>query len=107
LVRRCPEPFAEAIVVEQDVVSRAPRPVTPQIEVEQRGELRRRRRRDELAARIESAGQNELMQRLRREVRNNASQEWRIQQSRESMFDVRDFGHGPAMIPVLASNKQS
>jgi hypothetical protein len=57
------------------------------------------------------------MQRLRREVRNDAREEWRIQQSREPMFDrarvagrriaLRDFGHGPAMIPVLASNKQS
>jgi hypothetical protein len=60
---------------------------------------------------------NELMQRLRREVRNDAREGWRIQQSRESMFDrapvagrritVRDFGHGPAMIAVLAWNKQS
>ncbi|PYQ82405.1 MAG: hypothetical protein DMG03_17685 [Acidobacteria bacterium] len=109
------EPFAEAIDVELLVASR-PR-VTPQIEVEQGGELRGRRRRDELAARIESAGPNEPMQRLRREVRNDAREEWRIQQSRESIFDrapvagrriaVRDFGHGPAMIPVLASNKQS
>ena len=47
------EPFAEAIDVELLVASR-PR-VTPQIEVEQGGELRGRRRRDELAARIESA----------------------------------------------------
>jgi hypothetical protein len=57
------------------------------------------------------------MQRLGRQVRNDAREEWRIQQSREPMFDrasvarhrvaVRDFGHGPAMISVLASNKQS
>ena len=109
------EPFAEAIDVELPVASR-PRG-TPQIEVEQGGELRGGRRRDELAARLESTVANELMQRLRREVRNDAREEWRIQQSRESMLDrapvagrriaVRDFGHGPAMIPVLASNKQS
>ena len=109
------EPFAEAIDVELLVASR-PR-VTPQIEVEQGGELRGRRRRDELAAHIESAVPNELMQCLRREVWNDSRKERRIQQSRESMFDrapvagrpiaIRDFGHGPVMIPVLASNKQS
>ena len=77
------EPFAEAIDVELLVASR-PRG-TPQIEVEQGGELRGRRRRDELAARLESAVPNELMQRLRREVRNDAREEWRIQQSRESI----------------------
>ena len=75
------------------------------------------RRRDELAARIESAVANELVQGLGREVRNDAREEWRLQQPREPMLDralvagrrlaVRDFGHGPAMIPVLASNKQS
>jgi hypothetical protein len=95
-----------------------PRPrVSPEIEVEQDRELRGRRRRDELAARIEAAVANELMQRLRREVRNDAREERRIQQAREPMVDrapvtgrriaVRDFGQGPAMIPVLASNKQS
>jgi hypothetical protein len=97
------------------MVAARPR-VTPQIEVEQGKELRRRRRRDELAARIESAVPDELMQRLRREVGNDAREEWCIQQSREPIFDrapaggrvaVRDFGHGPAMIPVLAINKQS
>ena len=106
---------AETIDVEPFVASR-PR-VTPQIEVEHGGELRGRRRRDELGARLESPVANELMQRLRREVRNDAREEWRIQQSRESIFDrapvagrriaVRGFGHGPAIIPVLASNKQS
>jgi hypothetical protein len=57
------------------------------------------------------------MQRLGREVWNDAREKWRIQQSREPIFDraavagrrlaVRDFGHGPAMIQVLAANKQS
>ncbi len=109
------EPFAEAIDVELAVASR-PRG-TPQIEVEQGGELRGSRRRDELAARIESTVANELMQGFRREVRNDAREEWRVQQSLESILDrapvagrrraVRDLGHGPGMIPVLASNKQS
>ena len=71
------EPFAEAIDVELVVASRPPG--TPQIEVEQGGELRGSRRRDELAARIESSGANELMQGLRREVRNDAREQWRIQ----------------------------
>ena len=48
------EPFAEAIDIELFVASRLR--VAPQIEVEQGGELRGRGRRDELAARIESAG---------------------------------------------------
>src|SRR5688500_15423958 len=61
--------------------------VRPQIEVEQGGERRGRRRRNEVAARIEAAGSDESMQRLRREVRNDAREEWRIQQSRESIFD--------------------
>jgi hypothetical protein len=86
----------------------------PQIEVEQGGELRGRRRGNELAARIESPRAYELMQGLRRKMRNDAREEWRIQQSRESMFDrvtlawrriaIRPFRHGPLMIPVLASN---
>ena len=109
------EPLAEAIDVELPVASR-PRG-TPQIEVEHGGELCGGRRRDELAARIESTVANELMQGLRRKVRNDAREEWCIQQSREPILGrarvagrriaVRDFGHGPAMIPVLASNKQS
>jgi hypothetical protein len=40
-------------------------------------------------------------------VWNDAREVWRIQQSRQPMFDRGDFGHGPAMIPILASNKQS
>jgi hypothetical protein len=96
------EPFAEAIDVELLVASR-PRS-SPPCSTSICGVTRGRRRRNELAARIESAEANELMQRLRREVRNNAREEWRIQQSREPMFDrapvagrriaVRDFGHG-------------
>ena len=81
--------------------------MTPQIEIEQGGKLRGRRRRDELGARIESPGANELMQRLRWEVRDDAREKWRIQQSRESIVGVRDLGHGPGMIPIPASNKQS
>ena len=98
------------------MVASRPR-VTPEIEVEQDGELRGRRCRDEFAAGFEPAGANELVQRLRRKVRDDSHKEWRIQQSREPMVDrapfagdriaVRDFGHGPAMIPVLPFNKQS
>ena len=103
------EPFAEAIDIELFVASRLR--VAPQIEVEQGGELRGRRRRDELAARFESAVLNELMQRLRREVRDDPREEWRVQETREPMihrvpiagrrFAVRGCRHGPAMIPVL------
>ena len=75
------EPFAEAIDIELFVASRLR--VAPQIEVEQGGELRGRRGRDELAARIESAVLNELMQRLRREVRDDPREEWRVQETRE------------------------
>ena len=108
------EPFAEAIDIEPFVASRLR--VAPQIEVEQGGELRGRRRRDELAARIESAVLNELMQRLRREVRDDPREEWRVQEAREPMFHRAPIGgrrfavrgrHGPAMIPVLRANKQS
>ena len=59
--------------------------MAPQIEVEQGGELRGRRRRDELAARIESAVLNELMQRLRRQVRDDPREERRVQETREPM----------------------
>src|SRR5262249_57928344 len=68
------EPLAEAIDIEPFVASRLRG--APQIEVEQGRELRGRRRRDELAARIEAAVLNELMQRLRREVRYHLREEW-------------------------------
>ena len=86
------EPFTEAIDIELLVASRLR--VAPQVEVEQGGELRGRRRRDELAARIESPEMNELMQRLRREVRDDPRQERRIQQAREPMIrgGVVDMG---------------
>lgn len=109
------EPFAEAIDIELFVASGWR--VAPQIEVEQGGELRGRGRRDELAARLESAVLNELMQRLRREVRDDPREEWRVQETREPMvhrapiagrrFAVRGCRHGPAMIPVLRANQQS
>ena len=109
------EPFAEAIDIKLFVASRLR--VAPQIEVEQGGELRRRRTRDELAARIESAVLNELMQRLRREVRDDPREEWRVQETREPMVHRAPFGgrcfavhgcrHGLVMIPVLGANKQS
>jgi hypothetical protein len=109
------EPFAEAIDIELFVASRLR--VAPEIEVEQRGELRGRSSRDQLNARIESAVLNELMQRLRREVRDDPREEWRVQETREPMihrvaiagrrFAVRGCRHGPAMIPVLRANKQS
>ena len=109
------EPFAEAIDVELFVASGLR--VAPQIEVEQRGELRRRSRRDERDARIESAVLDELMQRLRREVRDDPREEWHVQETREPIvhrapiaggrFAVRGFRHGPAMISVLPANKQS
>jgi hypothetical protein len=57
------------------------------------------------------------MQRLRREVRNHAREEWRVQETREPIVHratimgppsaVRVCRHGPAMIPVLRPNKQS
>ena len=59
---------------------------------------------ERLAARLEAAGLNELMQRFRWEVWNQPHEERRVQQPREPIVDV---GHGPAMIPILASNKQS
>src|SRR5262249_59756629 len=103
------EPFTEAIDIELIIASRLR--VAPQVEVEQGSELRGRRRRDELAARIESAVLNELMQRLRREVRNYPSEDWRVQETREPMvhrapiagrrFAVRGCPHGPPMLPVL------
>jgi hypothetical protein len=109
------EPFAEAIDIELFVASRLR--AAPQIEVEQGGELRGRGRRDELAARIESAVPNEPMQRLRREVRDDPREEWRVQETREPIvhrapisgprFAVRGCRHGPAMIPVLRANEQS
>ena len=91
--------------------------MAPQVEVEQGGELRGCRRRDEVAARIESPVPNELMQRLRREVGDDPREEWCVKETREPMLyrvllagrsvAVRDFRHGPAMIPVLRANKQS
>ena len=109
------EPFAEAIDIELFVASRLR--VAPQIELEQRGELRGRGGRDELAARIESAVLNEPMQRLRREVRDDPREGCRVEETREPLFHrfliarrrfaVRGFRHGPAMIPVLPAKKQS
>ena len=109
------EPFAEAIDIELFVASRLR--VAPQIELEQRGELRGRGGRDELAARIESAVLNEPMQSLRREVRDDPREGCRVQETREPLFHrfliarrrfaVRGFRHGPAMIPVLPTKKQS
>jgi hypothetical protein len=109
------DPSAEAIDVELFVASRLR--AAPQIEVEQGGELRGRRRRDDRAARFESAVLNEPMQRLRREVRDHLRDEWRVQETREPIvhrapiagrrFAVRSCRHGPAMIPVLRANKQS
>jgi hypothetical protein len=112
------EPFAEAIGIELFVFSRASRlRVAPQIEVEQGGELRGRGRRHDLNAGIESAVLNELMQRLRREVRDHPREQWRVQETREPMihrvpvagrrFAVRGCRHGSAMITVLRANKQS
>ncbi len=112
------EPFAEAIDIELDVASRASRlRVAPQIEIEQGGELRGRGRRDDLNARIESAVLNELMQRLRREMRDDPREEWRVEETREPIvhrapiagrrFAVLGCRHGPAMIPVLRGKKQS
>jgi hypothetical protein len=63
------EPFAEAIDIELFVASRLRGGATDRGRAG--GELRGRGRRDELAARIESAVLNELMQRLRREVRDD------------------------------------
>jgi hypothetical protein len=98
------DPFAEAIDVEQLVASR-PR-VTPEVEVEHGGELGRRRRRDELAARLEPAVSNQLVHGLRRKVRDDAGEQRGVQQSREAVV-VRDFGHGPAMIAIMGGKKQS
>ena len=78
------EPVAEAIDIELVVASRLR--VAPQIEVEQGRELRGRGRRDQLSARLEAAVLNELMQRLRREVRDDPRQEWRVQETREPMI---------------------
>jgi hypothetical protein len=79
------EPFAEAIDVELPVASR-PRG-TPQIEVEQGGELRGSRCRDELAARIESTVANELMQGFRREVRTTRAKNG-VSNNRSSRFST-------------------
>jgi hypothetical protein len=50
-------------------------------------------------------------------VRDDAREEWRIQETREPMLyrapiagrrlAIRGFRHGPAMIPILPANKQS
>ena len=112
------QPFAEAIGIELFVASRASRlRMAPQIEVEEGRELRGRGRGDEVAARLEAAVLNELMQRLRCEVRDDPRQAWRVQETREPTVHrapvarrhsaVRDYCHGPAMIPVLRANKQS
>jgi hypothetical protein len=87
------EPFAEAIDVELFVASRASRlRVTPQIEIEQGGELRGRGQSDELAARGESAVSNELMQRLRRQVRDDPREGWAVQETREPMVRRAPIG---------------
>ena len=98
-------------------LSQARRAAAPRLAKAVRGELAqlamedatfevRLEERDELAASIETTVPNELMQSLRREVRNDAREERRIQQSREPIA-VCDFGHGPAMIPALRAKKQS
>ena len=75
------EPFAEAIRVELLVAARLSAP--PQIEVEDRRQLRWCCRGDELSAGVESAVPNELMQRLWRKMRHESREVWRIEQARE------------------------
>ena len=109
------EPLAEAIDVELFV---APGPrVAPQIEIEQRGELRGCGRGHELAARLQPAARDESMQGLRREVRDDPREDGRVEQTRQAMVHrapiagrrvaVRCGRHGPAIIPAAPANKQS
>ena len=88
------EPFTEALDIELLVVTWFG--LAPQIEVEERRELRRRRRRDEFAARIEPAMQDELMQFFRRDKGNHACE-----------ATIGGCRHGPVIIAVLGDNKQS
>src|SRR6185436_11784466 len=64
------QPFAEALRVETLVMAWLSAP--PQIEVEDRRELRWCRQGDDLCTDIESAVPNELMQRLWRKVRHDS-----------------------------------
>ena len=79
------EPLAEALHVEPFVAPwlRA----APEIEVEDRGELLGCRCGDELSTGVESAVSNELMQCLGRQMRHDSREVWRLEQTRESMFD--------------------
>jgi hypothetical protein len=96
--------------------------VAPQIEVEDRRQLRRRRRRDQLSAGLESTVLNELVQRLGCKVRHHARELWRIEQAREQRIGrarlstrgvrrlattIRAFRHERAMISISRFNKQS
>ena len=108
------EPFAEAVHIEPLI---PPWPCTaPEIEVEHRGELLGSRRRDELPAGVEAAISNELMQGLGCQMGHDSREEWRLEQTRKSMFDgsctvrvalTAMFRHGSVMIPTSLSNKQS
>ena len=118
------QPFAEALRVETLVVAWSSAP--PQIEVEDRRQLRWCRRGDDLCTDIESAVPDELMQRLWRKVRHDSREVWRVQQAREGISEeVRcrpvwtragfasrrrptdAFRHELAMIRVLWLKKQS
>ena len=79
------EPFAEALRVETLVAARLS--AAPEIEVEDRRQLRWCRRGDDLSTGVESAVPDQLMQRLWRKVRHHSREVWRIQQAREGTLE--------------------
>ena len=108
------EPVTEAIRVELLVSPWLS--VAPQVEVEDRRQLLGCRRGDELSTGVESTASNQLMQRLRREMRHQPRELRRIEQAREGTLDrgrsaaantTGAFRHGPAMIRLSPPNKQS
>jgi len=108
------EPFAEPIRVELFV---SPWPgMAPQVEVEDRCQLRGCCRSDELSTGVESTAPNQLMQRLGRKVRHDLREVRRIEHAREGTWQRRQnaaagtalvFRHELAMIRVSPLNKQS
>jgi hypothetical protein len=98
------EPDTEAIGVERLVEPRTGR--TPQVQIEDTGELVRCRQRDELAAILEATALNDAVKNVGRQSRDYLSEVWRVQYAIEQTTCIwsKSLGWTAALTPTGTLN---